>query len=309
MDASSGWCVMIGATTIALQAVFLPDEAISQMFVGGRMPTAAGALMPTGEAIPEPGGYRVSGRWAFASGIHHAEWVNATVRVRQSQHESEVWRRVVLPVSSVTIHDNWDAVGLKGTGSCDFSVSDCFVSSAFSWGFEQVPRRGGRLYHLGLPGFAANEHAAFALGVARHALDLITDRAVSKSRGFHAATVASRSAFQRDLGEWELQWRAARAMVFEVFETAWQTLCAGREPSPASQAEMRGAATLATRMALEIVTQAFRYAGGEAVYGANVLQRCWRDLNTAAQHFMVSDTAYENHGKFLLKQPDAKPFG
>lgn len=72
LEAVAGWCVIIGATTIALQAAFLPDEAISQMFGGGQMPTAAGALMPTGEAIPAPGGYRVTGRWAFASGIRHA---------------------------------------------------------------------------------------------------------------------------------------------------------------------------------------------------------------------------------------------
>lgn len=309
IDASSGWCVMIGATTIALQAVFLPDEAIVQMFADGQMPMAAGALMPTGEALPEPGGYRVSGRWAFASGIRHAQWVNATVRVRQPDRDPAAWRRMVLPVSSVTLHDNWDAVGLKGTGSCDFSVTGCFVPESFSWGLQQAPRRGGRLYHLGLPGFAANEHAAFALGVARHALDLITDRASSKSRGFDQTRVASRPAFQRDLGECDMQWRAARAMVIEVFETAWTTLCAGRQPSPAAQAEMRSAATLATRMALDIVTRAFRYAGGEAVYGADALQRCWRDLNTAAQHFMVSDTAYENHGKYLLDLPDAQPFG
>lgn len=309
IDASTGWCVMIGATTIALQAVFLPDQAIAQMFKGGRVPTAAGALMPTGQAISEPGGYRVSGRWAFASGIRHAQWVNATVRVCRQGGRQPEQRRVVLPVSSLQVHDNWHVVGLKATGSCDFSVSDCFVPEYFSWGFQQPPRRGGPLYRLWLPGFAANEHAAFALGVGRHALDVITDLAVSKQRGFEQTVLASRTAFQRDLGECDMQLRAARALVIEVFENVWARLCAGHQPSPEAQAEMRSVATLATRVALDVVTQAFRYAGGSAVYCTDVLQRCWRDLNTAAQHFMVSDSAYENLGKYRLGLPDANPFG
>ena len=72
---------------------------------------------------------------------------------------------------------------------------------------------------------------------------------------------------------------------------------------------MRSAASHATEMCLEVVTRAFRYAGGGAVYANDEIQRCWRDLNTAAQHFLVSESSYENHGKFLLDRPDAKPFG
>lgn len=211
-----------------------------------------------------------------------------------------------LPTDAVTIHDNWEAVGLKGTGSCDVSVDDVFVPESFSWGFQDPPRRGGHLYLLGLPGYVAYEHTALALGVGRRALNLLCDEASGKARGFDGSVLGDRPAFQRDLGRMDMKLNAVRAMVFEVFEHVCRGLEPGHPPRPAQQAEMRSAATLATDMALEVVTSAFRYGGGEAVYGSNDLQRCWRDLNTAAQHFRVSESSHENHGRFLL---DAKPFG
>lgn len=309
IDASAAWSVMIGSQSTALPAAWLPDSAVDQIFGGERLPVAAGSLMPSGTATPVPGGYRVSGRWAFASGIRHTDWVNATVRIDDPDSGPVPLHRVVLPISQVTIHDNWDAVGLKGTGSCDFSVSDQFVPESFSWSFPDPPKRGGRLYLLGLPGYVAYEHAALALGVGRQALDLIGARAREKERGFEGSQLGARSAFQWNLGRFDIQLTAMRAMTHDVFGRVWESLEPDNQPLPGQQAEMRSAATLATEVALESVTGAFRYVGGEAVYGADPLQRCWRDLNTAAQHFLVSESAYENHGKFLLDRPDAKPFG
>src|SRR3989442_15712246 len=81
IDTSAGWCTLIGAAAIASPGAFLVDEAIAQIFAGGQVPRAAGAFMPTSQAVPVDGGYRVNGRWAFASGIRHAQWVSATARV------------------------------------------------------------------------------------------------------------------------------------------------------------------------------------------------------------------------------------
>jgi indole-3-acetate monooxygenase len=309
LDASAAWCVMIGATTIAIPAVFLPDAAVAQMFAGGRVPMAAGVLMPTGQAVPVDGGYIVSGRWAFASGIRHAQWVSASARVLHDDSGPSELRWMVLPVSKIQIHDNWQVVGLKGTGSCDFSVSDYFVPAEFTFDIQR-PQRGGPLYQLGIPGFVANEHAAFSLGVGRRALDTIAELAQSKRRGFgQPSSLATRAAFQHDLAESDLRLRAARALVMEIFEQAWKTVCSGDAPLPELQAEMRSAAAFATEAALEVVTQSFRYAGGTAVYLTNILQRCLRDLNTAAQHLMVSHSAYENYGKCMLGLPDVNPMG
>lgn len=308
VDASAGWCLMVGATTVALPGVFLADDALATMFAGGRIPRAAGCYMPTGHAVEVAGGYRVTGRWAYASGIRHAAWVSGTARVVRDGTPTDERRAFVVPVGDVEVHDTWRVAGLRGTGSCDFSVADFFVAAGFTWDMQHaVPRRGGALYRLGLPGFVANEHAAFALGVARRALDEIAGLAASKTRGLKPSPLAERPAFQRFLAEAGLRLRAARALAVEVNEAAWATVAGGATLAGCQHAELRSAAVLATEAALHAVTGAFRYAGGSALYESSVLQRCLRDLNAGAQHFMVSDSAYEGLGRFRLVLPGADP--
>jgi alkylation response protein AidB-like acyl-CoA dehydrogenase len=309
LDTSAGWCTLIGAAAIAGPGAFLAEKAVAQIFADGQVPRAAGAFMPSGKAVPVAGGYRVSGRWAFASGIRHAQWVSATARVVSDGAAAPALRRMVMPVEAVQIHDNWQVMGLQGTGSCDFSVTDLFVPESFSWDAQRArPQRGGPLYRLGMPAFVANEHVAFALGVGRRALDTLLDLAQSKQRGYgQVATLATRPAVQRALGESALRLRAARALAIESYEAAWTTVCAGQRLSPHLQAEMRSVATFATEVAVDVTTQMFRYSGGTGLYVTSVLQRCLRDINAAAQHLMVSDAAYENYGQFLLGLPDADP--
>jgi alkylation response protein AidB-like acyl-CoA dehydrogenase len=304
VDASAGWCLMVGATTGALLGVFLDDDAVGTMFAGGGMPLAAGCYMPTGHAVAESGGFRVTGRWAFASGIRHAAWVSGTAWVVRDGAKTDERRVFVVRTGEVEIHDTWHVAGLRGTGSCDFSVKDLFVPEAFTWDIERAqPKRGGPLYRLGLPGFVTNEHAAFALGVARLALDVVTALAGTKSRGLKPSPLAGRATFQRFLGEAELRLRAARALALELNEAAWTTVGVGDCLTARQHAELRSAAVFATGAALDITTGAFRYAGGSALYDASVLQRCLRDVNAGAQHFMVSDSAYEGLGQLLLGLP------
>jgi alkylation response protein AidB-like acyl-CoA dehydrogenase len=304
VDASAGWCLMVGATTGALPGVFLGEEAVGAMFDGRTMPLAAGCYMPTGRAVAEPGGFRVTGRWAFASGIRHASWVSGTAWVVRGGVQTDERRVFVVRADEVEIHDTWHVAGLRGTGSCDFSVKDHFVPEAFTGDMERArPQRGGPLYRLGLPGFVTNEHVAFALGVARRALDAITALAATKSRGVRPSPLAGRATVQRFLGEAELRLRAARALAVELNEAAWTTVQIGDDLTGRQHAELRSAAVLATEVALDITARAFRYAGGGALYDAGVLQRCLRDLSAGAQHFMVSDSAYEGLGQILLGLP------
>jgi indole-3-acetate monooxygenase len=308
IDAAAGWCLMVGATTLALPGTFLGDEAVATMFAGRRIPRAAGCYMPTGHAVETRGGYRISGRWAFASGIRHAAWVSGTARVVRDGRPSAARRVFVVPTAAVEIHDTWQVAGLRGTGSCDFSVRELVVDEPFTWDMEgAVPRRGGALYRLGMPGFVANEHAAFALGVARRALDAVVALASTKGRGITPTLLGERPTFQRFVGGAEARLRAARALAVEANEAAWQTVAAGGRLTPRQHAELRAVAVHATEAALDVVTGSFRYAGGAALYDTSVLQACLRDLNAAAQHFMVSDSAYEALGQFVLGQSSAEP--
>ncbi len=312
IEPSAGWCLMIGAGTLSGMAAFLPDEAIDEIFAGGKAPKAAGVAFPSGQATPVEGGYRISGQWAFASGIRHSEWVGFAAMVDDGNPDSTRMVRVAVPTSQVRIHDNWHVVGLRGTGSCEFSVDDLFVPERFTWGgTEAKPLRGGPNFLLGRPGMQTTGHCGVALGIGRRALDEVTELAQNKKRGYKGAEllVADRGSFQRFLGESDLRLRAAKALCVETLEEAWELVCQGITPPPTLQIRLRASGSYVTAEASDIVSQAFRFGGGSAMYSSHILQKCLRDIHGAAQHNMVSDRAYENHGQFLLGFPGANPMG
>lgn len=307
-DAAAAWCLMIGATCIALPGAYLPDAAVEEIFRGPRVPYAAGILAPTGSAQQTEGGYTLNGRWAFASGVRHSDWVSVGALVPDPPSDRPRHLMFTLPTSRARLHDNWDTVGLRGTGSCDVTLEDVFVPASFT--FDMLtgePARGGPLYRLGFPGFVAYEHAAFAIGVARRALDALLELAPAKMRGLPPSPLVERGAFQRDLGELDMRLRAARALALERNREAWATVTSGCTLDVRLQAELRGVAAFATDVAVDVATWAYRYAGGGAVYKPNILERAVRDLYTATQHFMVSSSAYETHGQGLLGLTDINP--
>ena len=309
IDAAAGWCLMIGATAIGQPGAFAEDEAIAEIFGNGRIPTAATSTALRGKAIPVEGGYVLTGRWPFASGVRHAEWMAAGATVQTAPDAEAVNISLVFPASKGRIHDNWHVAGLEGSGSNDISASELFVPTAFSWDpTVWESKRGGAIYRMGRPGFVANEHSGVALGIARRALDEIMTTAPNKKRGNPpTASLADREAFRGDIATCDLRLRAARSLSHEVYERAFQTACDGQVPDADAQSEMRAVSTYVTEVAVDVATTAFRYAGGSAIQRSNMLQRCLRNINAAAQHFMVSDTALENYGASLLQVSDVKP--
>jgi alkylation response protein AidB-like acyl-CoA dehydrogenase len=231
-NASAGWCAMVGATGAALPGAFLADEAIGEMFGTGRVPKCAVVAMAMGKAESVSGGYRLTGRWPFASGVRHAEWTTVgaiVVRDGTPEHWMMTFR-----TQSAYIHDNWHVAGLKGTGSCDVSVDDLFVPSAFAWALlTDQPKRGGPLYRIAAPGFVANEHTGFALGVARRPLDAFLENEFARGRSYvpGATTISARPSVQRALGASEIKLRAARDLALDVNGEVWH---AARNGQPVS---------------------------------------------------------------------------
>ena len=286
IEPSAGWCLMIGAGTLSGMAAFLSDEAIDEIFVGGKAPLAAGVAAPSGEATPVEGGYRVSGRWSFASGIRHSQWVGFGAMIVGDGSDPPQQVRVVVPTSQVQIHDNWHVVGLRGTGSCEFSLAGVFVPQRFTWGGTDArPLRGGPNFLLGRPGMQTTSHCGFALGVGRRALDEVTELARSKKRGYRGseALVADRESFQRFLGESDLRLRAAKALCMETIEEAWESVCQGITPPPPLQVRLRASGTYSTEEASDIVSQAFRFGGGSAMHVALIFHQQHRRIKIRAQ--------------------------
>ena len=310
INPSAGWCAFINSTSTAWGGAFLPDAGVERIFGGGRMPIASGAVIPRGLATPVDGGWRVSGRWPFASGSAHSSWLLAGFRIVRDDEPGPEHMIMAVPTGDVQFLDNWQVMGLKGTGSRDFILTDYFVPEDMAFDLLTTdPRRGGAHFWLGRPGFVTTDHAAFALGVARRALDEIALQAGSYQRGYLTSPIAQRGALQHDLGKCDQQLRAARALCSEALDDAWEFCLRHERPDLERQLRLRGACVYATDIACQVATTAFRYGGGNAIYNDRVLQRCMRDINAAAQHFMVNTSAYDNLGQFRLGMTGVNPMG
>jgi indole-3-acetate monooxygenase len=309
IDASVSWVVGNLALGSAYAAAFLPARSAQRIFAD-RVPPMAGTNAPRGQAEPVAGGYRVNGRWAFGSGIRHADWVYATTSV-SSEPGVEGARVIVVPRAQVTIHDNWQAAGLKASSSCDYSLENVFVPDEMTFPFMNAllgkNLAGGEALRLGFPAAVAPFAMGIPLGIARHALDELTTQTFEKGRGFPPSPLSADPRLQYTLGKAESELAAARALAFQILSRVWDEACAGQMPPPERQAEVRAAATYITELAQRVTTAAFQAVGGSALFETNALQRCFRDVYAAGQHFTVSQSAYRALGQFKLKQPDANP--
>jgi alkylation response protein AidB-like acyl-CoA dehydrogenase len=300
IDTSAGWTLMIGTGAIALTAPFVSDAGLQKILTGGRLPRMAASVLSRGRAIPVPGGFQVTGRWSFASGCQHAEWLLGSAIIDGSDPPRVLG--MLFPAEAVTLLDTWHVGGLKGTGSGDFAAQDVFVPEDLSFDpLAGVQQRGGPLYRLGNVGLLIDECGGFALGTARRALEEMRDLAKSKRRGFTQQGVAGRSVFQFDLGYCEQALNAARANLLDAYRRAWElVLETGEDAPPEVEIELRSAAVYATDVAVDVTRRMFRHAGGHALYNGSVIERCMRDMQAASQHVGVSQSSYELRGQALL---------
>jgi alkylation response protein AidB-like acyl-CoA dehydrogenase len=319
IDTSAGWALMIGATSIGWPGAFLPEAGVRRMFSHtGRLPRAAGIGGVAGTAVPVDGGYRITGRYPFSSGIRHAEWVIGAAPVVGGEDGPPEARGFVVPIEDATVDlDSWHVAGLKGSGSHDFSVEDLFVPAEMTWDrtimMNGTPERGGAIFRLGMPAFTANEHCGYALGCAKRALELIGEMSRKQRRsGATLMAIGDRPVFQHFYGESHARLQAMRAHAMQFFESLWQTASGGQVPDARAQAEARACTVIVTDTCVDIVNHAFHYAGGSALQESNLLQRYWRDINASAQHMAVSNAAYEAYGQVLLgieSGPQSSPGG
>jgi alkylation response protein AidB-like acyl-CoA dehydrogenase len=309
-DLTSGWCTMVGATAIASLGTFLPPSGLQKVFKNGHIPTAAISFFPAGRAVRDGKGYRVNGRWRFNSGIRHAEWVLGGTVVEGSEAENG-GRPIVMfsafPIKDVTIHDNWGGVvGLRGTGSCDFSVENYHLPEdlTFVWDLlKPKPRRGGPSYLFPPFSYVAKEHGSVAIGAARRALDELIGLATTTRGTFRSSRLDERQVVHRFIAEADLKLRAARALMHERYDQLYDSVSNGSLPDGAAIADVRAICVHATDVAIETATMCYHFAGNTGLHHPHVMGRLLRDLNTAGLHQVMSDTAYENHGKFRLGLP------
>ena len=303
-DGAVSWCGMIGASNGYFGGL-LPAAGAEEIY-RDRDVVLAGTFRPTGKAVAVDGGYRVTGRWPFASGIMHSDWVLGGCRVFDGDHVrmtasgAPVAKLVFLPRAEATVLDTWYSGGLRGTGSHDFEVTDVFVPAHRSAWFSEPRTESGPLYRLPTIGFFSTMVASVSLGIARHALEIFKELAGIKKPIATQELLRTSPVAQSQLGEAEGLLRAGRAFLFETLAEAWPVVCAGTFLSWQQRGLLWLSATQAATQALQALDLVYRAGGASSVYTSTQLERCLRDIRTASQHLTVMPTSYEVAGQLFL---------
>jgi len=304
-DASTAWC--LGQCSVcAMTAAYLDPDAANEIFNVAPGILAWGAIAHEVQVVP--GGYRASARWDFASGSRQASWLGAHVRVveadgsqRRKADGSPEIRTILFPVTSATMYDVWDVIGLRGTGTDSYSVDNLFIPDKFA-ALRDDPRglrEKGPLYRMSTNMVFSMGFAATSLGVARATLDAATDLARGKTpQGLKA--MRDNNAVQGLIGRTEATLRAARAYLYTTAGEVWRDLARGDAITEQHRIALRIAATWTIHQSTSVVDTAYHMAGATAVFSANKFERRFRDMHAIAQQIQARDTHYEDAGKAIL---------
>jgi indole-3-acetate monooxygenase len=305
VDGSTGWCLMIGGC-YGVFGGYLPAQAAREIYGSDARVISGGTFRPFGRAVPVDGGFRVTGRWPLGSGCHHCTWIvgNCVIfdgeQPKQRADGTPSTRLLFFPAADCEIIDTWQSAGLRATGSNDYAIADLFVPSDHSLSFREPPVQQGTLYSLPTLGLFAAAIAAVPLGIARHAIDIFSELAGVKVAARSRQTLNQHAMLQADLGRAEALVRSSRAFLYETLGEAWKVAASGQALSIVQRATLWLAATHATSTATQAVDLMFSAGGSSSVYASTGLERCLRDIRTAAQHIVVVPSNYEMVGQALL---------
>lgn len=308
-DGAAGWCLAIGATS-GLLAGYLPPGPAREVY-GAAGSVTGGVLAPKGRAVATGGGFRVSGRWSFASGCQHCDWLmggsvveERDGRLRELPNGMPDVRLMLAPAEAVEIVDTWTVSGLRGTGSHDIVFNDLLVPADRSASvFSDTPTATGPLYAFPLFGLLAVAIAGVGLGIGRGALDDIAALAGAKTPTGSTRPLGQRATVHVEIARADAALRAARALLFEAIDRAWEDASTRGEVTLHRRRDLRLAATHAVTSAAEVSESAYRLGGGSAIYASSPLQRRFRDAHVATQHMLVAPATWELTGRMLLGLP------
>jgi alkylation response protein AidB-like acyl-CoA dehydrogenase len=310
VDASTAWCLG-QAAGCAMSAAFLEPRVAHRIF-GPRDAVLAWGAGAQGKAIAVEGGYRVTGGWMFASGLHNATWLGAHCKVfepdgrpRLRADGRQLERTALLSREKAKVHDVWRVMGLRGTGSDSYEVSDLFVPEE-----ETLDREGdadlretGTVYKFPGSLVYAGAFGGVMLGIAHGTLRELAALANTKTPRGASSSMLESPVFQAQLGQLEARLRAARAYHHSTLARVWGEV----EHLPGltldHRIDIRLASTHAINQGVEVVTEAYRVAGQTAIFDAHPFERRLRDALSASQQVQARATHYLTVGRHLLGLP------
>jgi alkylation response protein AidB-like acyl-CoA dehydrogenase len=306
IDGSVGWTVAIGCGG-SMFAPLLPRETYDEVYRNGPDVILAGSSQPAGTAEATTDGWRVNGRWPFASGCQHADWMVGLCMMTEGGNslpgEAQLprVRGFALPSREWLIEDTWYVAGLKGTGSHHIALRDTVVPSANFFDLVSgVPCLPGPLYQAVrqvLPLF----HGAVSVGIAEGAVDELVELANTGQQRLRAAVpMREPETFQCELGRVAASLRAAQALLKVQADSHWRHALASTLRDEALLTQGMQTATWLATICAHVADTCFALGGGAALYETSPLQRRMRDVHAVPQHAVAQQRNYASAGKLLL---------
>jgi alkylation response protein AidB-like acyl-CoA dehydrogenase len=290
-------------------------------FIAGRMPRRGqdeifggdpGMLIPgvpslRGTCQRSQGGYILKGRWPYASGADHGDWVLVGCRgIRNEAGEPCPSLIVVMPKRDVVIDDTWFTLGMRGTGSKDVVLDDVFIPEHYAVPMIEaqlgtVPGVDIPLYRLPIRPALATMLLGTIVGMAERGLQLFVDQTRTRRDVYTGAMKVDNPGVQRRVAEASVEISCAWALTQQNCDLLDQAMDRDPPMPTATRAQIRWNAAYATELCRRASNRLFEGAGAGAAHDSHVMQIFFRDMNTATHHAMLDfDTNVEIQGKSLL---------
>jgi alkylation response protein AidB-like acyl-CoA dehydrogenase len=289
-DGAVGWMVTL-CSGAGWFAGFFPPGAFPEIF-SQKQVCLAGSGAPTGEAHITAGGYRVSGRWDYASGAIHATAFTANCLIIDKGQKVltadgvPLIRPFLFQKEEVIVDTNWNTIGLIATGSHSFEVRDATIPADRSFVIDAHQAKTDHpIYRYPFLQLAETTLAANLSGMAMHFLDCCSDHFQQRIR---AGRVPASAAGEMDtaLADAQKRMNAKRAEFYEKLDNSWQGCCNGH-----IEKEILLSVSLSSRQLLttvrQVVDRLYPYGGLSAARPDAAINRVWRDLHTASQHNLL----------------------
>jgi alkylation response protein AidB-like acyl-CoA dehydrogenase len=313
-DASTAWCVAQTSVCSTISSALAPNIA-AQIFKND--PRGVLAWGPStsknAKAIAEPGGFRLSGEWPFASGSRHATWLAAHSFVyeadggfRRDAAGQPLQKTFVVPRRCAIIKDVWHVIGLKGTGSDTYALTDVFVPEDCAIAHHALDpterREHGPLYSFNIYQLFGSAFPAIALGIARAMLDAFIALAQTKTPAVATVLLRDNPVIQSQVGIAESQLAAARTFFFAAWDEIWR---AAQDDTVTfdQRVRLRMASIHASQQARQVADTAYLAAGATAVFESNPFERRFRDMHAVSQQAQAQFAIFEVIGRHFLGLP------
>ena len=323
-DASAAWSVA-QSNGCAMSSAYMTAAAASELFADPRAVLAWGFPQGSCRAAPVDGGWRVTGAWGFGSGSRHATWLGGHCQVLDAAGAPltragglPVERTALFPRSAVTITDNqWNVIGLRGTGSDTYAVTDlfvpaehCVVPRAVGRDQQQRPeavldieterREPGTLYRFSPTVVYQAGFSAVALGLGRAMLNSLIALANVKTPSGTGVMLRDNAVIQSRVAVSEARLRAMRAWLKQSLRESWDTCAVTGAHAFEHRVTMRLASTHAIGEAARVVEDAYADAGASAIFESNPFERRLRDMHAVTQQIQSNPMHLQTVGQHYL---------